>query len=93
MGTARDRRTNAPLALLAQSDAQWLAYVGSAFIALSAHEREALKARLKTSKVERCPIPKLRFPDAEWVKPQLMARVRHLAGAKYLRHAVVKTLE
>jgi hypothetical protein len=30
--------------------------------------------------------------DAEWVEPKLTARVRHLAGAKYLRHAVVKTL-
>jgi bifunctional non-homologous end joining protein LigD len=90
IGTARDRKTKAPLALLAQSDAHRLAYVGSAFIALSAHEREALKARLKTSTVERCPIPKLRFPDAEWVKPQLMARVRHLSGARYLRHATVR---
>jgi bifunctional non-homologous end joining protein LigD len=88
IGTARDRKTKAPLALLAQSDAQRLAYVGSAFIALSANEREALKARLKTSKVERCPIPKLRFP--EWVKPQLVARVRHLSGARYLRHATVR---
>jgi ATP-dependent DNA ligase len=76
--------------LLAQSDAQRLAYVGSAFIALSTNEREALKARLKKSKVERCPIPKLHFPDAEWVKPQLVAHVRHLSGARYLRHATVR---
>src|SRR5262245_43331847 len=41
-------------------------------------------------KLERCPIPKLRFPDAEWVKPQYKARVRHLAGAKYLRHGTVR---
>ena len=90
IGTARDRKTKAPLALLARADAEGLAYAGSAFIALSAHEREALKARLKTSKVERCPIPKLRFRDAEWVKPQLLARVRHLAGVKYLRHGTVR---
>jgi hypothetical protein len=42
--------------------------------------------------VERCPIPKLRFPDAQWVKPQLMARVRHLSGTNYLRHATVRTI-
>jgi bifunctional non-homologous end joining protein LigD len=38
IGTARDRKTKAPLALLAQSDAHRLAYVGSAFIALSAND-------------------------------------------------------
>jgi hypothetical protein len=30
---------------------------------------------------------------AQWVEPRLTAKVRHLAGAKYLRHAVVKALE
>jgi len=25
-----------------------------------------------------------------WVQPQLMARVRHLAGSKYLRHATIQ---
>jgi len=44
---------------------------------------------LTNHKLERCPIPKLRIPDAQWVKPQLMARVRHLAGSKYLRHATI----
>jgi hypothetical protein len=27
---------------------------------------------------------------AQWVKPQLVARVRHLAGAKHLRHGTVR---
>ena len=67
-----------------------LTYAGSAFIALSGIERNELSARLQPSKLERCPIPKLRFPDAQWVKPQLTARVRHLAGAKYLRHGTVR---
>ena len=62
--------------------------LGSAFIALSGAEREELSARIKMSKLDHCPLPKLRFPDAQWVKPQLMARVRHLSGASYLRHAV-----
>jgi DNA ligase D-like protein (predicted ligase) len=88
IGTARDRKTKAPLALLARADAQGLAYAGSAFIALSGIERNELSARLH--KVPRSPIPKLRFPDAQWVKPGLMARVRHLAGAKYLRHGTVR---
>jgi bifunctional non-homologous end joining protein LigD len=89
IGTAR-RKTKAPLALLAQRDAQGLTYAGSAFIALSRDERDELSARLKTSKVECCPIARLRFPDAQWVKPELMARVRHLSGVGYIRHATVR---
>jgi len=90
IGTARDRKTKAPLALLARAESQGLAYAGSAFIALSGAERNELSARLQMSKLERSPIPKLRIPDAQWVLPQMMARVRHLAGSKYLRHATVR---
>jgi len=61
---------------------QGLTYAGSAFIALSRTERDELSARLAMSKAERSPVPKLRFPDVQWVKPNRVARVRHLAGAK-----------
>jgi hypothetical protein len=91
--TARDRKTKAPLALLAQAEPQGLRYAGSAFITLSGIERAELSARLQMSKLERCPIPKLHFPDAQWVNPQLMARVRHLAGSKYLRHGTVRAID
>ena len=70
--------------MLAKAHAEGLTYAGSAFIALSGNERQELSARLAASKVERSPIPKLRFPDAQWVKPQLTARVRHLSGTRYL---------
>ena len=43
--------------------------------------------------IARAPVTGLRTKDAQWVEPMLTARVRHLAGAKYLRHAVVKALE
>jgi bifunctional non-homologous end joining protein LigD len=92
IGTARDRKTKAPLALLAKPDARGLTYAGSAFIALTGNARDELRARLQMTKVDRCPLPKLRFPDAEWVKPQLMARVRHLLGTHYLRHATVRAI-
>jgi bifunctional non-homologous end joining protein LigD len=92
IGTARDRKTKAPLALLAEVDGEALKYAGSAFIALSGAERAELSARMQMRKLERCPIPKLRFPDAQWVKPQLMARVRHLARSKYLRHGTVRAI-
>src|SRR5512139_3377996 len=41
IGTDRDRKTGALLALLAQADTRGLANAGSAFIALSGNEREA----------------------------------------------------
>jgi hypothetical protein len=88
----RDRKTKAPLALLARADAQGLAYAGSAFVAISNRERDELSARLAMSKLDRSPIPKLRFPDAHWVTPQLMVRVRHLAGTSFLRHATVRAI-
>jgi len=67
-----------------------LAYAGSAFIALSGNKRHELSARLAMSELEHSPIPKLRFADAHWVKPQLTARVRYLAGSSYLLHATLR---
>ena len=90
IGTARDRKTKALLALLAKPNAQGLRYAGSAFIALSGNDRDELRTRLQASKLESCPVPRLRFPDAQWVKPKLVARVRYFAGAKYLRHGTVR---
>jgi hypothetical protein len=56
--------------------------------------RESLKTareRLQQLAITRTPLAGLRL-KAQWVEPMLTARVRHLAGAKFLRHAVVKTL-
>ena len=90
IGTDRDRKTGAVRALLARTDDQGLIYAGPAFIALAGSERDNFRTRLESIKVEGCPIPKLRIPDARWVHPQLVVRVRHLAGTKYLRHATVR---
>jgi hypothetical protein len=76
-------------ALLARAQERGLVYAGAAFIVLSG-EREELRARLESIKIGRCPLLKLRLPSAQWVKPQLMARVRHLAGVKTLRHGTVR---
>ena len=92
IGTDRDRKTGATLALLARAEEQRLAYAGSAFIALSGNERDVLRAHLESIKVSQCPLGRLRFPGAQWVKPQLVARVRHLAGATMLRHATVRAV-
>jgi bifunctional non-homologous end joining protein LigD len=90
IGTDRDRKTGAVRALLARTDDQGLIYAGPAFIALAGSERQDFRTRLEGSKVDRCPIPKLRISDARWVDPKLVVRVRHLAGTKYLRHATVR---
>jgi DNA ligase D-like protein (predicted ligase) len=90
IGTDRDRKTGAVRALLARTDDQGLIYAGPAFIVLAGSEREDFRTRLECIKVERCPIPKLRIPDARWINPRLVVRVRHLAGTKYLRHATVR---
>jgi DNA ligase D-like protein (predicted ligase) len=90
IGTDRDRKTGALRALLARADEGRLAYAGAAFIALNREEREDLQNRLRRIEVKHCAIPKLRLPDATWVEPKLVARVRSLAGAKYLRHATVR---
>jgi hypothetical protein len=49
----------------------------------SRKERDKLRAHLEVNQVGRCAIAKFRFPDAQWVKPEIVARVRHLAGTKY----------
>ena len=89
IGTDRDRKTGAMRALLKKpmgtvtsrrgiyrSDRRWLA--GTA-------------ERLQQLAISRTPLAGLRI-KARWVEPKLTAKVRHLAGAKFLRHAVVKTL-
>jgi len=90
IGTDRDRKTGATRALLANAD---LTYAGAAFIGLRGDAWHDLRNRLQKIAIARAPLTGLRTKDAQWVEPMLTARVRHLAGAKYLRHAVVKTLE
>ena len=54
---------------------------------------EEVPCQLEQIAITRSPLTGLRMKDAQWVEPMLTARVRHLAGAKYLRHAVVRALE
>ena len=35
-------------------------------------------------------VPRLRFANAQWVKPHLKARVHHLAGSQNLRHGTLR---
>jgi hypothetical protein len=65
----------------------------SAFNALPGSQREELLTRLESVRVNQSPIPRLRFANAQWVKPKLTAKVRHLAGDKYIRHATVRAFD
>src|SRR5215210_1906988 len=69
-----------------------IAYAGAAFIALPGEERDELASRLEALTKESPAIPRLRVKGAHWVRPDIIARVRHLAGAKSLRHGTVRSL-
>ena len=62
-------------------------YVGGAFITRQDHKRRML-ARVTTKPL---PLPKglKAKPEAQWLEPGLVARVRHLRGEEELRHASV----
>ena len=74
--------------MLAKADGS---YAGAAFIGLTGDGWQELSERLKQLAISRTPLAGLRL-KAQWVEPKLTAKVRHLAGAKFLRHAVVKML-
>jgi bifunctional non-homologous end joining protein LigD len=92
IGTDRDRETGAMRALLARAEEQGLIYAGTALICLPAEARQDLQHRLTDLSSDVPPIAGLRHREAQWSKPELMARVRHLAGAKALRHATVRAV-
>ena len=92
MGIDRDRKTGAARALLAKADRSKLVYAGAAFLALNEDARGNLKAKLTPLAQEHPAFPWLRNRKAQWVKPKLNMRVKHLAGARLLRHATVKAV-
>jgi hypothetical protein len=64
-----------------------LKFPGTAFLTLSGAARDILQdriARLPSIKAA-AGVPKIRQP--EWIKPEILVRVRHLAGGDTLRHA------
>ena len=92
IGLDRDRKTGAERALLAKQEASGLVYAGAAFITLGGAVREALRERAKELALERPILTSMRGRKACWVRPELTVRVKHLAGARLLRHATVKAV-
>ena len=93
IGTEIDKRSGAPMALLARQDEEGLRYAGGgAFFALKTAHRAALRDRMARLSADRSPIPALRKRGAQWVKPELVVGVRHLRGSGALRHATVHSV-
>jgi ATP-dependent DNA ligase len=91
VGTDRDRKTGALMALLAYSDG--LKYAGTAFITLNGDERKDFLAEVERLTTSWGAFKSTRVTDVKWCEPRLSVRVKHLAGSKTLRHATVRGLE
>ena len=88
VGTDRDRKTGALMALLAHGDG--LKYAGAAFITLGGEERKEFLAEVERLTTSWGAFKSSRATDVKWCEPRLTVRVRHLAGSKMLRHATVR---
>ena len=87
-----ERGSGPTTALLAREREGSLEYVGGAMLTLSDDERERFWADME--RLQR-PRPALRIDKrkgAQWVEPQVHARVQYLKGAGKLRHATVREL-
>lgn len=80
---------SAPLALMATRDAE-RRYVGSANIALTKAMRERLYAKVQEGKGS--PPRGADKPDAEWIEPGLVGRVKTLKRENKLRHATLRAI-
>jgi bifunctional non-homologous end joining protein LigD len=91
LGTDYDNEGK-PIAYLGREADGQLHFAGTAFLTLSGEPRNALQARIEKLSVTKAAIklPKVRKP--QWVKPELLVRVRHLKGGDTLRHAIVREL-
>ena len=92
IGIDRDRKTCAARALLAKAERSKLVYAGAAFLALNSDDRKELQAKLAALVQEQPAFPWLRNRKAQWVPPKLSMKVKHLAGARLLRHGSLRTL-
>jgi bifunctional non-homologous end joining protein LigD len=92
VGTDRDRKTGAPIALLAHNDGSGLNYAGAAFIALAGDERAEFFAELERIATSWAAFKSSRMHNVKWCHPKLTVEVKHLAGCKTLRHATVRSV-
>lgn len=82
--------TGAPVAILARRDEHGLHYVGDAFITLKAADREDFCTYAEANTVDAPVLPLKR--RGTWLRPGLVAKVKHLRGDGTLRAASLKGL-
>jgi len=92
VGTDRDRKTGAPIALLAHNNSDGLSYAGAAFIALAGDERDDFFAEVERLSTSWAAFKGSRMNGVKWCHPKLTVEVKHLAGSKTLRHATVRSV-
>lgn len=66
-------------------------YVGSAFVQLDRGTRERFWSTIETMKAKKAPAG-IKKPDAQWVRPGSVGRVKYLRGEGGLRHASLSGL-
>ncbi len=74
------------MALLADQERR---HVGSAFVTLDRAARDRFWNRVETMKAKK-PLASIKKPDAQWIRPGLVGRVKFLKGEGGLRHASLK---
>ena len=79
----------AAFALLAREDAGRLNYAGSAFATLGGAEGERFWRRAADLASDEPALKELRTCRAQWLRPEMRVRARHLKGSDKLRHATV----
>jgi bifunctional non-homologous end joining protein LigD len=91
LGTDYDNEGK-PIAYLGREAEGALQFAGTAFLTLTGEARNGLQERIARLPTAKAPIkvPKVRTP--EWIKPELLVRVRHLKGGDTLRHASIQGL-
>ena len=91
LGTERDS-DGMPWALLATDRDGHLAFAGPAILNPPQALRAAWRERMAALAVAKPPLRGLRQGTAQWLRPELRVRVRHLMAKGTLRHATVKQL-
>jgi bifunctional non-homologous end joining protein LigD len=87
LGTDYDNEGK-PIAYLGREAEGGLQFAGTAFLTLSGNLQKRIEKLLTTKP----PVPQRTWRKPQWVKPELLVKVRHLAGGDTLRHATVEGL-
>jgi hypothetical protein len=82
VGTDRDRKTGALMALLAHNDSAGLNYAGAAFITLNGDERKEFFAEVERLATSWGTFKFSRGTDVKWCQPKLVVRVRSCVGIR-----------